>query len=470
MQIFKDEKINKLVKLIRESIKNTAFENHVYIVGGLIRDSLLNLPLKNTDVDIVVDLPNGGIGFASFMTLKNQCYVNETNPVMFPTYGTAKFQLYKNEELKDIQIECVQTRKEQYHKDSRKPETVFGTIEEDAKRRDLTINALYYNISNGKLYDYNNSLYDLTNCIIRTPSDADIVFTDDPLRILRVIRFSTKLGWDIEKNTWMGMIKNAHRISIVSQERITDEISKILICNKPSVGIRKMYNCGILDKVMQDIYDENYAYESKKEMLTTFDHTMKVLDMVQPYLENRLAALFHDVGRIVTNARKDISQDRFSADVAVSDLKKMKYPNYVIKSVETAIVNHRFFDRYSDEVLPPDKWIRRFINKVGDDIGTAIDLMNANNLNRAYGKKKIQVLNILDRMEELEELEKMANVKLPINGKEIMEKFSLKPSPLIGILLDEVKDKYFENPTLTKEEAFELVENVLKKKKAVIEI
>lgn len=455
-----DEKIKKLVKLIQESIKGTAFENHVFLVGGCVRDLLLKIPCK--DVDICVDIKNGGMLFANYMAMKHQCYVAGTNPVVFETYGTAKFQLYKNEELKDIEIECVQTRKEQYHKESRNPDTVYGTIQEDAKRRDLTINSLYYNISTEKVHDYNNGLDDLVNQVIKTPTDPDITFNDDPLRILRVIRFSTRFGWGIEKNTWLGMVKNAHRIKIISQERISDEISKILLCEKPSIGIRKMYYCGILHRVMPDIYDTTYAFESKNPMVSTFDHTMNVVDTVQPYLENRLAALFHDVGRIITGRRRDVNPDKFSAEVAADDLKTMKFPNYVIKTVETAIKFHRGFAVYADGVLPPDKKIRKFINLTGEDLGATVDLMNANNLHCTYDKKKRQVLDILNRIEEMEDAEKAANVKLPINGNDIMKEFKIKGGPNIGILLEAVKDAYFENPNMTKDEAFEIVENKLK--------
>lgn len=455
-----DEKIKKLVKIIQESIKGTAFENHVFLVGGCVRDLLLKIPCK--DVDICVDIKNGGMLFANYMAMKHQCYVAGTNPVVFETYGTAKFQLYKNEELKDIEIECVQTRKEQYHKESRNPDTVYGTIQEDAKRRDLTINSLYYNISTEKVHDYNNGLDDLVNQVIKTPTDPDITFNDDPLRILRVIRFSTRFGWGIEKNTWLGMVKNAHRIKIISQERISDEISKILLCEKPSIGIRKMYYCGILHRVMPDIYDTTYAFESKNPMVSTFDHTMNVVDTVQPYLENRLAALFHDVGRIITDRRRDVNPDKFSAEVAADDLKAMKFPNYVIKTVETAIKFHRGFSVYADGVLPPDKKIRKFINLTGEDLGATVDLMNANNLHCTYGKKKRQVLDILNRIEEMEDAEKAANVKLPINGNDIQQYFSIKPSPVVGIALEKVKDAYFENPNMTKDEALEIVEKLLK--------
>lgn len=456
-----DERIIKLTNLIQQCIKGTHFEGKVYYVGGCIRDLLLGQKVK--DIDIVVEMRNGGILFAGFMAMRNQCYAVNTNPVVFETYGTAKFQLYKDEDLKDIEIECVQTRKEQYRKESRNPDTVFGTIQEDAARRDLTINALYYNISTEQIFDFNKKgLDDLCNQVIRTPSDPDIIFNDDPLRILRVIRFSTRLGWGIDKDTWLGMIKNVNRLEIVSQERISDEISKILLCSKPSVGIRKMYYCGVLNKVMPDIYDTNFAYESKNPMVTTFDHTMNVLDETQPYLESRLAALFHDVGKVITDKDRTVNPDNFSGEIAAADLKLMKFPNHIIKSVQTAIEYHRIFKIYADGVVPPDKKIRKFMNLCGNDIGTVVDLMNANNLHSTYGKKKRQVYDLLNRIEELEDIDKMANIKLPINGKDIMEEFKLKPSPIIGVLLEAVKDAYFENPNITKDECFEVVENKIK--------
>jgi len=290
----------------------------------------------------------------------------------------------------------------------------------------------------------------------------DEIYSESPIKMLRTIRFSAKFGWDIEKNTWLGIIKNAHLIKNAPQELISDEISKILLCEKPSIGIRKMYFCGILHRVMPDIYDTTYAYESRNPMVSTFDHTMNVLDTVQPFLENRLAALFHDVGRIITEKRRDVMPDKFSAEIAASDLKDMKFPNYIIKSVETAIKYHRGFASYADGVLPPDKKIRKFINLTGDDLGATVDLMNANNLYCTFGKKKRQVLDILNRIEEMEDAEKAANVKLPISGTDIMKEFKLKGGPTIGILLDAVKEAYFENPNMTKDEAFEIVENKLK--------
>ena len=460
MEIFKDEKIKKIIEKLKNAIKLTHFDGYVYIVGGDVRDALLGMEVK--DLDIVVEEKGGGIMVANLLAARERCYVIGSNPVIYETYGTAKVRLFKDPELKDFDFAFVQTRKEQYHKESRNPDTCYGTIEEDAKRRDLTINSLYYNITDGKIYDYNQGIDDLVNQVIRTPSDPDIVFSDDPLRIIRCIRFSTQLGWGIDKTTWLGMIKNAHRISIVSQERITDEISKIITSPNASIGVRKMMYCGILHRVMKDIYDLTTAYESRNPMVTAFDHTMKVLDEVQPFLENRLAALFHDVGSIATENNKGIVQDDFSADVAESDLKFMKFPNYVIQSVSKAIKLHRIFRIYEDGITPPDNKLRKFINSCGDDIGTTLDLMNANNIHQTYGKKKRQVLDIIARIDELETIEESKNVKLPIDGNDIMKEFNLKGGPHIGKILDKVKDAFFENPKITKEECFKLVEHEIK--------
>jgi len=456
-----DKKIIAVTKKLEEMIKGNYFEGKVYYVGGCVRDLILGQPVK--DIDIVVEEKNGGLSFANFVAIKDDSYKSGSNPVVFETYGTAKVQFYNDPECEGMELECVQTRKEQYHKDSHNPETCYGTIQEDAKRRDLTINSLYYNISDGKIYDYNGTgLYDITNQIIRTPADPDITFCDDPLRILRVIRFSCRYGWGIEKDTWLGMVKNANRIKIVSQERITDEVLKIICSANASVGVRKMFYCGLLDIIMPDISDMRHAFECKNPVITTFDHTMEVLDAVEPYEEHRLAALFHDVGRIATANDRTVSPNQFSAEVAESDLKKMKLPNDVIKSVCVAIRHHEWFSTYTDGFLPPDKKIRKLINSCGDNLAVTMDLMHANNVHKVFNKKKTQVLDVLKRIEELDEVDKLVNLKLPIDGNDIMTEFKIKKGPNVGILLEAVKEAYIENPNMSKDECFEVVEAKLR--------
>ena len=450
-------KIKALTNILSTAIKGSIFENKVYYVGGCIRDMLLGLDVK--DVDIAVDMPNGGILFAAYICGLNKCVVDNKNPIVYSLYGTAKFQITSNDIVKNIVIECSQPRKEKYTHGSNKPSISFASVEDDAKRRDLTINALYYNLSTEKLHDYHHGIEDLSNMTIRTPSDPYATFYEDPLRILRAIRFSTMLGWDIEKDTWFAMIENAKRIDIVSQEQVTQELNKILLCDNPSIGIRRMYFCGILDKILPDIYDLISVKEQTNPSISTFDHTMKVLDGVQPLIVNRLAALFHDVGKIVLSRIKASDIDNFSADVAQSILMMMKYPKDIVESVHTVIKFHRGFGRFKDGELPPDKKIRKFINLTNNEFAPTMDLMNNNNLYATFGKKPHQVLDILNRIEELGEIERKANIKLPINGNDIQKTLKIKKGKIIGILLKELKEYYFENPKITKEEALRFVKN-----------
>lgn len=456
-----DEKVIAVTKKLERWLKNSMFEDKVYYVGGCVRDLILGKPVK--DIDIVVEMKNGGIMLANWLAVKDGSWVLDKNPVIFETYGTAKFEFRKDPDCAGIELECVQTRKEQYHKDSRNPDTVFGTIQEDAKRRDLTINAMYYNVTKGEICDFNGTGFnDLAHNIIRTPCDPDITFSDDPLRILRVIRFAARLGWGINKDTWFGMVKNAHRIDIISQERITDEVSKIICTDHPSEGVRRLLNCGILHRIMPDIYDMQFSYESKNPMVTTFDHTMKVLDtMVDTGVEHRLAALFHDVGKAMAEADRTVSPNQFSADIAMADLRKMKYSNEVVNAVACAIRHHEWFSTYTDGFLPPDKKIRKLMNSCGNNLAVTLDLMNANNQCRTYNKKKTQVLQVMRRIEELDELETMTNVKLPVDGNEIMKELGIKGGPQIGVILNEIREEYFENPEITKEECLGIAKKVV---------
>lgn len=456
-----DEKVIAVTKKLEKWLKGSIFEDKVYYVGGCVRDLILGKPVK--DIDIVVEMKNGGLMLANYLAVKDGSWVMDKNPVVFETYGTAKFEFRKDPQCAGIEIECVQTRKEQYHKESRNPDTVFGTIQEDAMRRDLTINAMYYNITKEEICDFTGSGYhDLAHNVIKTPCDPDITFSDDPLRILRVIRFSARLNWGISKETWLGMVKNAYRIEIISQERITDEISKILTCDHPSVGMRKLLYCGILHRVLPDIYDMQFSFESKNPAVSTFDHTMNVLDaIIDNHIEHRLAALFHDVGRAMAESDRTVSPNQFSADVAMADLRKMKYPNDVVNAVACAIRHHEWFSTYTEGFLPPDKKIRKLMNSCGDNLGITLDLMNANNQCRTFNKKKTQVLQVMRRIEELDELEEMTNVKLPVDGNDLIKELGIKKGPIIGVILSELKEDYFENPEITKEECFEKARTIM---------
>ena len=463
--LFKNEKLQKLIEYLRNEIQGTYFEGHVYLVGGVVRDAFLGKASK--DVDIVVDIPNGGVGFANFIAFKNGCHVSNKNPVIFPTYGTAKFQLLNSPEFSDIEIECVHTRKEQYHSDSRNPSTAFGTIEDDAMRRDLTINSLYYNISTSEIHDYCGfGLSDLKNHIIRTPSNPNTIFSDDPLRILRTIRFATRFNWGVEEDTWMGMIQSAQRILSVAQERVTDEINKILVTDKPSVGIRRMLNCNkLLEYVMPGIAYQAHVYQSMAPKVTLLEHTLQVLDKIEPTLEYRLAALYHDIGKIVTYKKNFAFHATVGSELTGRLMKIMKYPNKTISNVSTAISLHEVFSGYRLKEYPSKKMLRKFKSLSGESYDLTLALIDANNKCQCDKSKTNQIDYVRKKIAELEEKEKnnLSKIKLPINGKDIMQVFSIKSGPIIGRLLKKIKDAYFEDPTITREKCLELISEQIKK-------
>ncbi len=459
----KQDKMNEVLDYLKNLIKGTQWEGHVFCVGGCVRDSLMGLPIK--DIDLCVDRPNGGMEFATWVTIKTDCYRLGSNPVLFPSYGTAKFSIKSIDKFKNIDIECVQTRKEQYKdKNSRNPETVFGTLEEDCFRRDLTINSLYKNISSGVIIDLsNNGLADIKNKLIRTPCDPNITFTDDPLRMLRVIRFATRFGWGIDKDTFLAILNNSERIRIVSQERISDEINKILLCKKPSEGIRHLLRCNLLDKVLPDIYSMIDVGQNKYHFGSVFEHTLAVLDKTEPMLPNRLSGLFHDVGKLVTRTERNgevhfYSHEDMGALMTETILRNMKYSNDIIKKVRLAVKNHMRLKSIKDNRTPSNKAIRKLQSDLGEDIDLVLDVINADNTSHAIGYNMPNQIKLLkEKIKEMNSNGKPFKVVLPIDGNTIIKEFDLKPSPIIGKLLEKVIDRYLDNPNLTKEQCLDIV-------------
>lgn len=457
------------IKEIAKLIKGTKWENNCFLVGGAVRDLLLGKEIK--DIDLCISLPNGGIDFANWICKETDCYKINSNPVIFQTYGTAKFNIRSINKISNVNIECVQTRKEQYKdKNSRNPETEYGTITEDSLRRDLTINALYINISNNQVLDPTGmGLSDLKNCILRTPSDPDITFTDDALRQLRVIRFSSKLGWGIEKTTWFGIVKNAYRINTISKERISEEISKILESNRPSYGLRKLYNSGLLKLILPEVYELVGCKQGEQHFGDVFEHTMAVVEKTKPIATYRMAALLHDIAKPkckieMLDKIHFYKHENESAIMSINILKRLKYSNSDIKLIVKAVRNHMRFKQNKDS-CPSTKAIRKLISEYNDsEVDIILDIIDADN--KSHSEKynaPNQVNLIFDKILKIKEEEKINNkLELPINGKDIMDKFKLKTSPKIGEMLNFIKNKFLENPKLTKEECFSLIESNFK--------
>lgn len=463
MNITREEQVLNYIKGI---IKDTKYENHVFLVGGAVRDKLMGNPIK--DIDLCIDLPNGGIEFATWIMKTLGEFKQDTRPVVYPTYGTAMFTLSA---FPGIDIECVQTRKEQYHdSNSRNPETAYGTLEEDCYRRDLTINSLYQNISTGEIIDITGKgIDDIKNQIIRTPCDPNITYTDDPLRMLRCIKFTSRYGWKIEEKTMQGIIDNVERIQIITQERITDEINKILLTKKPSVGLKLLEKTGLLQYVLPDFVAMVGLTQNAFHFGDAWEHTLMVVDKTKPILENRLAALFHDLGKIKTKTIDENGRIHFynhetiSADLSEVIMKRMKYPNNIIKRVRKAVNAHMRTKSFGDDCAKlKDKSIRKLQLALGDTFELTMDLIDADNKSH---KEEYCLLNqvriIKEKSNKLVEQGLDAfKLKLPVNGEDIISYKNIEPGPKVKSYLDYLTKLWLNNPLITKEECFKHIRNI----------
>ena len=468
------DKFKEIVKWLGKVIKGSRFENNVYVVGGAVRDFCMGLNIKDIDL-VITNIPDGGLLFAEWMEKNGH---TKGSVVTYPTYGTAMF---KPSEFPEVELECVMTRGEQYHdKNSRNPETYFGTMEDDAFRRDLTINALYMKVENGEILDpTGKGLEDMENHLIRiTNTNPDIVLTDDPLRSLRVCRFASRFGWKIEKETYKALIRNADRLEIISKERIQDEFVKILLSKNPVMGMELLQDTGLL---IQFIPEFGGLFDMKQniyhDFCTVWEHTLKVVQhasvMYEDDLEKKkllmLGAVLHDIGKLTTMTMRDgkvhfynheFESERMSREI----LRNLKFPNDVIDEVCFIVKNHMCFKGAGDNT-PKDKSIRKFQYecKTKERFELAVKLMHADNL--SHGKKYClpnQGIKILNRSNELVESgEDMFGYKLPIDGNDIMEYKGIGPGRDIKKYQEYLLKMAFNNvKTLDREACFKYIKNI----------
>ena len=460
------EKFLEILDYIKGVIKHTKFEGHVFAVGGSVRDYEMNLK-EIKDIDLVIDLPDGGIDFANF--IKEQGLTNTV--VTYPTYGTAMFRFYK---YPDDEIECVQTRKEQYKdKNSRNPETEYGTIEEDAFRRDLTINALYYDITKGESLDPTGMGFDdiHNQMIIRvTNPNPDIVYIDDPLRILRTIRFSTRYGWNIEDETFQSMKRNVDRLSIITKERIRDEFEKILLSKYAVSGLTMLKHIGAMKYIIPEL-EETYELEQNSfHFGPVWNHTIALIEhyheRFEPDVVCLLACLLHDIGKIKTKSvgydgRIHFYEHEFQTDLVEKILKGLKYDNETIKEVCFIVRNHmrtKQFGHNCEEIKP--KHLNKLIYtcKTPEQFTRLVKVIECDNLSH---HPLHTILGQYDYfMKQLDN--PMFNYKLPVNGDDVMEILNIGPSPLVKVVLDRLVKHVFSNQNLTREQLLKQIPHIFK--------
>ncbi|MFZ2906484.1 MAG: HD domain-containing protein [Cyclobacteriaceae bacterium] len=436
-----------------------------YVVGGYVRDILLKRPSKDFDFVCI----GSGIDLAERVATKFNTHAN-----VYKNFGTAQVP------LEDLDIEFVGARKESYRSESRKPIVEDGTLEDDQKRRDFTINAMAISLNQssfGELIDPFDGVGDIKRKLIKTPLDPVLTFSDDPLRMMRAIRFASQLNFDIDADTYQAIIDQKDRLKIVSQERITDELNKIILSPVPSYGFKLLFQSGLLNLFFPEmVLLQGVEYVGGNAHKDNFYHTLQVLDNVSKVSDDlwlRWSAILHDIAKPQTKRYDKTHGFTFhghedkGARMVPGIFRRLKLPmNEKMEFVQKLVRMHLRPIPLAKEVT--DSAIRRLLFEAGDDIDALMKLCRADITSKNNDKVNRYLKNfdvVEQKMAEVEEKDKIRNFQPPVTGDEIIRLFNLPPGKIIGDIKEQIKEAILEGEIRNdREEALQLLNKIAKEK------
>lgn len=441
--------MNEVVQSIRQATIGTRYEGHLYLVGGVLRDRELGLPCRD-DIDLVTELD--AIELARYLHRRG---LSSHHPVLYPRFGTARISLH------DCAVEIVTAREESYHPSSRKPTVTRGDLIADVLRRDFTINTLMENVHTGELLDLTGrAQLDLRHGLIKTPLDPSVTFRDDPLRMIRAIRFSARFGFTIDEATWQGICEQASRIDIlgpgphvVSGERIRDELIKILLGPDAWLAMDQMQRTGLLPHFLPELAATHGVTQDRWHLYDVWAHTLRALEALprEAGLELRLAVLFHDCGKPRTRSEDDrgirfYNHPRVGAALARTALERLRCPAALVRDVSSMVLMHMRLGEYRDDWH--DGAVRRMIRDLGEHRESLLVLSESDRSAMRHDIPAPPVSAARDRMAALDAVMHSQAIESPLDGRHVMEILGIRGGPAVGcakqFLVDQVIDGLLE--------------------------
>ena len=462
-QLTESKQAQEVLDILRDATQGSEFEGKLYMAGGYVRDTLLGRDSK--DVDLLIDGDaHSGLRAAEYIAKKLGVYKADSNPVVFPTYYTAKLTVPTPSGK--IDVEFVAPRKEKYQPGSRKPEVTAGELLDDVMRRDFTVNSLLQNLHTGKILDLSGrGISDLKAGVLNPTGNPDVIFGEDPLRILRAVRFAIKYNFKLPISVIKYIKKHAGSLNNISKERINDELSKILVLNNPSKAFELFRITGILKVIMPELDQLVKLKQNAYHKKDAFGHTLDVLDASSPDLIRRLAALFHDIGKAATRTEKNgkiqfIGHAQVGAEIARNIMNRLKYPNDMISRVVDIVKYHMDLKSAgADASNLKDSTLRKFIFRVGHNLEDLLDVMHADNISHSEAASMPEQINAIRKKIQQMDVNDILRTQSILNGNEIRELGA--NGPLIGQIKDRILTKVLENPGLSRQDAVQIARNMI---------